>query len=189
LTGHVAQGATVERCFVLASEGMSREWAYVALSRGRLSNRLYVAAEPGRERAEFAPVELDVRDPVERLARALRDSNGQVLAIDCGAVAERDVGAAYRADGAVREREGLERQRFKWLPGRRAELANAREREAAATGAADEARRLTAEVRHGARSFVDEREVAARRDALQRKLADRATERVLQRVRRMGREL
>ena len=61
MTGHVAQGATVDRCFVLASDGMSRGWAYVALSRGRLSNRLYVTTQPDRERAEFAPVELDAR--------------------------------------------------------------------------------------------------------------------------------
>jgi hypothetical protein len=61
------------------------------------------------------------------------------------------------------------------IPPERDELANAREREAAATDAVDEARRVNAEERHGARSFVDEFEVAPRPDALQRKLADRAS--------------
>ncbi len=45
ITGHVAQGATVDRSFVLAGQSMTSEWAYVALSRGRLANRLYVSAE------------------------------------------------------------------------------------------------------------------------------------------------
>ena len=54
ITGHVAQGATVDRAFVLAGEGIDREWAYVALSRGRLANRLYVATQPDDARAEFA---------------------------------------------------------------------------------------------------------------------------------------
>ena len=97
MTGHVAQGATVDRAFVLASEGMSREWAYVALSRGRLSNRLYVAAQPDDERAEFAPTSPELRDPVERLAAALRDSDAQVLAIDSRRARER---------GAARSRAG-----------------------------------------------------------------------------------
>ena len=52
ITGHVAQGLTVDRSFVLASEGVSREWAYVALSRGRLSNRLYTAAVADQARVE-----------------------------------------------------------------------------------------------------------------------------------------
>ncbi len=42
ITGHVAQGATVDRSFVLAGQGISSEWAYVALSRGRLTNQLYL---------------------------------------------------------------------------------------------------------------------------------------------------
>src|SRR3954471_4355992 len=43
ITGHVAQGLTVDHSLVLAGGGMSSEWAYVALSRGRQKNRLYVA--------------------------------------------------------------------------------------------------------------------------------------------------
>jgi hypothetical protein len=54
--------------------------------------------------------------------------------------------------------------------------------------AALEARR-DAELRHGTRSFVDERELEARRDVLLERIADRATERVLQRDRQIGREL
>jgi hypothetical protein len=189
MTGHVAQGATVDRCFVLASEGMSREWAYVALSRGRLSNRLYVAGQPDRERAEFAPVEFDVRDPVERLAISLRGSDAQVLAIDSGEARDAGRHAGEQADRVIREREALERRRLRWLPSRRSELAAARERESAAIDAAAEAGRVNAEVRHGARRFVDARQLDAARDDRLRRSADRATERVLQRARGIGREL
>jgi conjugative relaxase-like TrwC/TraI family protein len=189
MTGHVAQGATVDRAFVLANEGMSREWAYVALSRGRLSNRLYVAAEPDLERAEFAPVERGGRDPVERLAASLRESSAQVLAIDTGTASERAIVADREAERAVRERKALESRRRQWLPGRRKELDDARERERTALSAAAETRRADAEMQHGTRSFVDERELEARRDVRLRRLADIATERVQQRGRQIGREL
>ena len=38
--------ALTAESFVLTDDGLSREWAYTAMSRGRLSNHLYVAAEP-----------------------------------------------------------------------------------------------------------------------------------------------
>jgi Ti-type conjugative transfer relaxase TraA len=41
ITGHKAQGLTVDHTYVLGSEALYREWGYVALSRGRQSNRLY----------------------------------------------------------------------------------------------------------------------------------------------------
>ena len=42
ITGHKAQGQTVDRAWVLATPETSREWGYVAMSRARLSTRLYV---------------------------------------------------------------------------------------------------------------------------------------------------
>ncbi len=44
ITGHKAQGLTVDRAFVYGSDELYREWGYVALSRGRDSNTLYVHA-------------------------------------------------------------------------------------------------------------------------------------------------
>jgi Ti-type conjugative transfer relaxase TraA len=41
ITGHKAQGLTVEHTYVLGSEALYREWGYVALSRGRQTKRLY----------------------------------------------------------------------------------------------------------------------------------------------------
>ena len=44
ITGHAAQGTTVDRAFVLADASLSQEWGYTALTRGRESNHLYLAA-------------------------------------------------------------------------------------------------------------------------------------------------
>jgi ATP-dependent exoDNAse (exonuclease V) alpha subunit len=45
LTCHKAQGQTLDRALVVASAAMGRETAYVALSRGREENHLYLAPE------------------------------------------------------------------------------------------------------------------------------------------------
>ena len=50
ITGHAAQGLTCSQTFVLATDGLSKEWAYVALSRGRDSNRLVRDPRGSRER-------------------------------------------------------------------------------------------------------------------------------------------
>ena len=189
ITGHVAQGLTVDRAFVLASEGINQEWAYVAMSRGRESNQLYLAREPDEPRAEFAPVTPDARDPVARLAANMRGSDAQVLAIDFGAgelierrrEAERELAEATRARRTLEDRPAL-------LPGRRRELVAAREHEQGAREAVADVRRLEAELRHGSRPLLGEQELQARSDERRARAADRATERLLHRERGMGRE-
>jgi conjugative relaxase-like TrwC/TraI family protein len=42
LTGHKAQGITVDRTFTVIGAAASREWVYVALSRGRKANSFYL---------------------------------------------------------------------------------------------------------------------------------------------------
>jgi conjugative relaxase-like TrwC/TraI family protein len=70
LTGHAAQGATVERAFVLLPDrGDLREWGYVACSRARTETRLYLA-EHELEREQHARP-LDDRDPTAHAAGAL----------------------------------------------------------------------------------------------------------------------
>src|SRR5581483_687087 len=78
-TIHKAQGATVERAFVLVDDSLAAEHAYTALSRGSVRTDLYI--EPPRVAIEtHAPViETDMSD---RLATALRRSVRQQLAID-----------------------------------------------------------------------------------------------------------
>ena len=55
VTGHVAQGMTVDRAFVLGSPDMYREWGYTAMSRGRRANRLYVIAPDDLEHLDGLP--------------------------------------------------------------------------------------------------------------------------------------
>jgi ATP-dependent exoDNAse (exonuclease V) alpha subunit len=82
VTGHSAQGATVDRAFVLADSSLSQEWGYTALTRGRQANHLYVPATEDSARQEFAPTDAPTADPVERLGTALSTSRAQVLALE-----------------------------------------------------------------------------------------------------------
>jgi conjugative relaxase-like TrwC/TraI family protein len=80
LTGHAAQGATVERAFVLLHDrGALQEWGYVACTRARDETRLYLAEEaPEREAHGHEPVHLAAP---ERAARALAASASEPLAL------------------------------------------------------------------------------------------------------------
>jgi len=50
LTAHKAQGVTTGRTFTVITGNTDREWTYVALSRGRHANTLYLASpDPGHE--------------------------------------------------------------------------------------------------------------------------------------------
>ncbi len=66
-TVHKAQGATVDRAFVLGSETLYREAGYVALSRARHGSHLYL-------------VDSDNPDPLAALTRQLQASRAQTLA-------------------------------------------------------------------------------------------------------------
>jgi ATP-dependent exoDNAse (exonuclease V) alpha subunit len=82
MTAHLAQGMTCRQTFVLASDSMSREGGYVALSRGRVANHLYVVASEPSERDEYAPASRDVPDPHAALVERLSRSQAQTLAVD-----------------------------------------------------------------------------------------------------------
>ena len=73
LTGHAAQGLTVDRAFVLGTgEARLQEWGYVALSRARTQTRLYVTSTPRENASHFH--QLDDPDPLTRFGRALEES-------------------------------------------------------------------------------------------------------------------
>jgi conjugative relaxase-like TrwC/TraI family protein len=81
LTGHAAQGLTVERAFVLGSgEARLQEWGYVALSRARAETRLYVTGTQREHESHFH--DLDDRDPLTRFGRALEESAIEELAVN-----------------------------------------------------------------------------------------------------------
>jgi conjugative relaxase-like TrwC/TraI family protein len=81
-TIHKAQGLTVDQAFVLGDDTLYQEAGYVALSRGRAQNRLYVVARPDDDEHHAPAPE---RSPLDQLAGALRVSRAQELAIDQGA--------------------------------------------------------------------------------------------------------
>ena len=82
ITGHKAQGMTTERCFVLGDETLYREWAYVAMSRGRRENRLYVVVGDDAERDELGGQVTSPEDPLRELERALLKTKAKELALD-----------------------------------------------------------------------------------------------------------
>ncbi|MEA2057792.1 MAG: hypothetical protein U9O63_03665 [Actinomycetota bacterium] len=81
-TGHKAQGVTTSRTFTVITGGSDREWAYVALSRGRQANTLYLAnPEPGEEpRTHLTHPERG--DPVDALVASLARRAAESAAID-----------------------------------------------------------------------------------------------------------
>jgi len=78
-TIHKAQGATVDRCFVLVDDTMTREHAYTALSRGRQGNELFVVAEDRRAEERHTA---EVDDPLDAVRRAIGRSAGKRMAVD-----------------------------------------------------------------------------------------------------------
>lgn len=85
ITGHKAQGMTASRAFVLGDDTLYREWGYVALSRGRAENMLYLVApdpelvdDPSHGRRPVLPDGTALRD----VSNALQRSRAQLLALD-----------------------------------------------------------------------------------------------------------
>ena len=194
ITGHVAQGLTVDRSYVLADRGISLEWGYVALSRGREQNQLYVCSQPDQARAEFAPTATEPADPIARLTARLQASSAQILAIDAGqAIAEHGAEELHRLERAAavaeRERRRLENGRQSWIAAATGQRRRARERAADARLELLHARREIAEQQHGAvpHGLEREREASAARAA--ENLRERQAERVIRRERGFGREL
>ena len=86
ITAHKAQGMSVDRAFVLASEGIDRQWGYTALSRARSETRLYLGHEhpaPERECDELGGRQMSVdQDPLARLLRELARDRSQEVALE-----------------------------------------------------------------------------------------------------------
>ena len=129
-TAHRAQGATVDRAFVLGSDELYREWGYTALSRHRDAARFYVTATPHFLNA--APEPLRDADLPRRVARMLEASRAEYLALH-GVVQdglrpllreqiEQATSNVGDIDDAI-ERLGSQRAGTRWYErGRRAEI-------------------------------------------------------------------
>jgi ATP-dependent exoDNAse (exonuclease V) alpha subunit len=79
ITAHRAQGATVDRAFVLGSDELSREWGYTALSRHRIEARFYVSATPTFLNETPAPLQAGA-DVTSKVALMLAQSRAKHLA-------------------------------------------------------------------------------------------------------------
>jgi conjugative relaxase-like TrwC/TraI family protein len=183
MTVHVAQGLTVDHAFVLAS-GLDRETGYTAMSRGRDTNRLYVARHHDSPRVEYAPREPHHEEPIARLARQLVTSSATELAIDTG---QSDLATAQREHALAVERRREREATRRWLPGRRRELEGLRVAEGVAARRVADLQRERQERSHGDRPFVTERQLEV--DAA--RIAERVAERRLEREQRrnLGRGL
>jgi hypothetical protein len=82
LTGHKAQGVTTDRTFVVVDGSTEREWAYVAMSRGRQDNTLYVATPEAADKQCTHLTHQASHDPVDGLTAALNRSSTHTAAID-----------------------------------------------------------------------------------------------------------
>jgi hypothetical protein len=79
LTVHKAQGLTIERAYVLAGPSLTKEAAYVALSRAREASELFVPLGLGQDEPGHDP-RPPARHPHEDLARRLATSRAKQLA-------------------------------------------------------------------------------------------------------------
>jgi len=123
LTAHAAQGATVDRSFVLGSDELYREWGYTALSRHRAEARFYVVSPGSVERA-LPGLEPDHDAVGEDVVAMLSPSRRKELALD---VADRAAGgrAQQVRDGVQREIEAA-RRRIEAMRAEQAELGRLR---------------------------------------------------------------
>ncbi|MFC2176981.1 MobF family relaxase [Actinomycetota bacterium] len=82
LTGHKAQGVTTDRTFVVLDGTTDRQWAYVAMSRGRQNNTLYLTnPEPTDEQCTHL-THTERHDALDGLTAALNRGSTQTAAID-----------------------------------------------------------------------------------------------------------
>ncbi|HMJ36775.1 MAG TPA: MobF family relaxase [Baekduia sp.] len=81
LTAHAAQGATVDRSFVLGSDELYREWGYAALSRHRDQARFYVVSPGSVERA-LPGLEAEPDDLHQDVVATLSPSRTKDMALD-----------------------------------------------------------------------------------------------------------
>lgn len=99
MTVHKAQGVTVDRAFVLGTDDLYREMGYVAMSRGRHGNHLYVVGEPTRDIEPVHAPSLE-RDAEELLVSALSTSRAQTMAStqinSLARTPDRELAAEYR---------------------------------------------------------------------------------------------
>ncbi len=82
LTGHKAQGVTTNHTFVIVDGTTDREWAYVAMSRGRQTNSLYLTNPEHQDEQCTHLTHQGQPDALDRLTATLNRGSAQTAAID-----------------------------------------------------------------------------------------------------------
>jgi conjugative relaxase-like TrwC/TraI family protein len=77
ITGHKAQGLTLDHTYTLGTETLYREWGYVAMSRGRLTNQLYHGPAADHEETLHHLTHIEDRDDVASLTSRLRRTRAE----------------------------------------------------------------------------------------------------------------
>lgn len=90
MTGHKAQGVTTDRTFVIVDGTTDREWAYVAMSRGRQANSLYLTNPQHQDEQCTHLTHQNRHDPLDGLTATLNRGSAQVAAIDHAGPASTD---------------------------------------------------------------------------------------------------
>jgi conjugative relaxase-like TrwC/TraI family protein len=87
VTTYCAQGATVDRAYVMVDPSMDKQEMYVAASRTREQTYLYATREIQAERSEYAPTRPE-RDPIAHVGEAAERDRAQTAAHDEALCAE-----------------------------------------------------------------------------------------------------
>jgi ATP-dependent exoDNAse (exonuclease V) alpha subunit len=82
LTIHKAQGATVDRAFVLVTDALTREAGYVAMSRARKGTELFVPSAGVDDDLGCADGPAEADDPLVRVGQRLSVSKAKRLALE-----------------------------------------------------------------------------------------------------------
>jgi conjugative relaxase-like TrwC/TraI family protein len=83
LSGHKAQGITVDHTFAVIGGGTSREWAYVVMSRGRESNRAYLPCPDTYEQCTHLS-HVSRGDPLDVAISSLQRRERREAAVELG---------------------------------------------------------------------------------------------------------
>jgi conjugative relaxase-like TrwC/TraI family protein len=103
LTAHAAQGATLDRTFILGSDELYREWGYTAFSRHRDQARYYTVSPGSVERA-LPGLEPDHDPLTETITEALAASRGKDMALNVAV----EAGVARTVHALDQTREAIE---------------------------------------------------------------------------------
>lgn len=115
LTAHLAQGLSVDRARILGNpDGHSREWAYSAATRHRITAHFYLTA-PNPDR-----LQLPDHDPLGRIRETLEHRTAKTLALDT--TTERaPEGIAAASDAELRARRHALRELLATIPAKQEE--------------------------------------------------------------------